>query len=213
MGQRSATVSLSRWWREYVRLGRVAARLDEQGSAGEFGEDDIRVRDPETGEQGGIHLVEPGSDPEDLPRGRRLAIEDLLGQVVEQSAARLDESLEGASTIVRRLVAERLDDQPNERRPALGDADDIGAGFGHRWVQASKQGGRLLVIEAEPIRADLDDLALAAQALDRERDLLARGDHDMQRRRRTTDQCVDEPQARGPDGDLVQIVDHEDGVS
>ena len=183
----------------HQRSERVPARLapvglDEEPAALERGERLGSADGAESLAELRVEAVERGHRPHERAHVLGLALEDLARKIGEEAAAGPPEAVERAAPLLGRDVAEGLQREPDCRGPPaarlLEVAGDVVCRLAQRLLE---QKSRLVGGEGKLARGELDDLALPAQALDREGRLVARGQDDVQRRRRVPHERLDEP--------------------
>ena len=158
-----------------------------------------------------------------IERARLLggARHDLLGEVREDRPLGALEPVQHALPVAAGRDPVGLDREPDGRGPATrrgldprrGDVAKRSLVVAVRPEQRIEQGPDLLDGEREGRPAEVDDLALAAKPLDRERHLGSRRDDDVEVRRRDADQGLDEPQRAGRTGEDVEVVEDEREVA
>ena len=176
----------------------------------------VRVRRVGVGGQQGV--AQRGAQPVEHAGGQqeasgrgRLAVQHLGHEVVGHQPVPAGEG--GHERRRVGPVAQRQPGQLQPGRPALGALDQrrhlrLGQAQPHARAQ---QGGRLLDAEAQVGRPHLDELAAGAQARQRQRRVLAAGDHQVQGRWQVVEQEGD----RGVDGrgahEVVVVQDQQTG--
>ena len=164
-------------------------------------------------ERGGEALERRDRPHEGLDLGR-LVGEHLGGEVREERAAGPADARERATSLRGRHLAERLDREPHGRRPPAGRGLELDRRLrvgGAR--ERGQQCARLARVEDEVGAGELEHLPLAPQALDRERQLEARGEDEVEPRRRLPAERLDHLHRADRPGDGVDVVDHEDEVA
>ena len=148
--------------------------------------------------------------------------DDLLGEVREDRPLGALEPVQDALPVAAGRDPVGLDREPDGRRPATGRGLDprrrrrreAPASSSPSGPSSASSSARIsLDGEREGRPAEVDDLALAAKPLDRERHLGPRRDDDVQVRRRDADQRLDEPQRAGRTGEDVEVVEDEHQVA
>ena len=114
----------------------------------------------------------------------------------------------------RRHLAERLDGEPHGRRPPAGRGLELDRRLGVGGArERGQERSRLARVEDEVGAGELEHLPLAPQALDRERQLEARGEDEVEPRRRLPAERLDHLHRSARPCDRVDVVDHEDEVA
>ena len=145
-----------------------------------------------------------------LAHAGRLLREHLARQVAEQRPAGPAQALDRRAALRRGQRAHRLAGQAHGRGPALGHRMQRGAELARVAVELGlEHRAHLVGVEGEVGAAELEDLALTAQAVDRERRLGARGEHDVQGLGRLAAERLDRAHRGAAGRQRVEVVEDE----
>ena len=166
--------------------------------------------DPQRGAEAGMDTLEWRGNANQLARLRCLLREHLARQVAEERPAGPAQALDRRVALRRLQRAHRLAREAHGGRPALGDRVQRVAELARVAVELGCEHRAYLVgVEGEVGAAELEDLALTAQAVDREGRLDPRGEHDVQGRGRLAAERLDRAHRRPVGRQRVEVVEDE----
>ena len=196
------------------RQGSVLPRLHEEALAGQAVDQRARLGDADGVAEVGGELVEDRQPADRLPHRRRLMGEDLLGQVREQRGPGAIEPVEHRRPARPRGLPQGLDGQDDGRRPAPGQpVETLGQLDQPHPQPLPHQLPDLLGGEGELLAAELEQLSLPAEPLDREERTAAPRQHQVEPGRRVTAEGLDEARRGVRRAQLVNVVDDQDEVA
>ena len=183
-------------------------RDDERVGLLELLQDPLAART--SGQQVGqfaVHPVQHRGPQQQPPDRLGLPLQHLGQQVLRDRALAAGEL--GRETVRLRMPGQRQRGQPQPRRPALGPVIQPGQRWlGQRYPGRLEQGPRLILGEAQAVRADLGELAGQPQPVQAQPEIVPGGKDEPQPRGRAHEQQLQLAQRVGR-AQLVQVVDHQ----
>ena len=184
--------------------------LCEQPAARERGERVGRALQAERGAQRRVHALERRGRAHQLADRGRLLGEHLARQVAEQRPARPAQALDRRAALGGRQRADGLTGQAHRRGPALRDLMKAHAELPRVAAELGlEHRAHLVDVEGEVGAPELEELALPAQAVDREGQLGARGEDDVQGLGRLAAQRLDRVHRGAVGRQCMEVVEHE----